>query len=80
MTHPQTLTKTLRIRKCGTKLRIPVGTKELVFICQLEKPFIETPHKHYERGYIEMPNGTVRAYEIYWIDEGVATIRQGRRR
>ena len=65
--------KKFRVRRCTQKLYLPNG---VTFSCQREKHVIEEPHK--EVGYVLMPNGTARKYEISWTDEGFAELRQHR--
>jgi hypothetical protein len=70
------LGKKVRVRKCGARLRVPSNTpgRETVFVCQLEKHDIDTPHQ--ETGFVQMANDTARRFQIQWTDEGVASLRR----
>ena len=68
--------KKVRVRKCGARLRVPSTTpgREAVFVCQLEKHDVDTPHQ--EIGFVQMANDTARRFQIQWTDEGVASLRR----
>lgn len=77
---PTSPTKRIRIKRCKATLRVPLQkpydhlAAEVVFQCQLEAHGPD--QKHYDHGFIEMPNGSGREYEISWRDLGLVTMRR----